>query len=160
MNDHQTYHGPIMAAAGPDVSAAQNTEQPYSYFTTQPYSYFTTFLNENPKIGYLVFEVYEDSPVKGRVPVPNARVTVSRPLGGGFYFSKIVETDENGETEPIPLPTVSRDFSLKPGGGQVSTAYQASVEAPNYIRQDIHYIHIFDGITTDQHVTLAPNGTR
>lgn len=144
MIDYRTYHGSV-------VSVAQNEDEPHSYFRT--------FLTENPKIGYLTFDVFEDSPLRGRIPVPNARITVSRDLGGGFYFSKIVVTNENGETESIPLPAVSRDYSLRPGGGQVSTAYQASIEAPGYVRQDIYYIHIFDGITTNQNVPMEPNPT-
>jgi hypothetical protein len=153
----KTYHGSIVAA-NESAAAAGGANASEVQYEDQPYSFFTRFLRENPKIGYLVFDVHENSPVKGRVPVPNARITVSRNLGGGFYFTKIVETDENGETEPIPLPTVSREYSQKPGGGQVSTDYQASVEAPGYTRQDIYYIHIFDGITTNQHVALQPNG--
>jgi hypothetical protein len=147
--NYKTYHGSIVSASGSNVSATQNVDQPYSYFTN--------FLNMNPEIGYLVFEVHEDSPVRGRVPVPNARITVSKPLGGGFYFSKIVVADENGETEPIPLPTVSRDLSMRPGEEQVFTSYQASVEAPGYARQDIRDIQIFDGITSVQHVNLQPS---
>ncbi|HWQ79365.1 MAG TPA: hypothetical protein VN381_11135 [Anaerovoracaceae bacterium] len=152
INYETTYHGPILSAFGSGVSATESIDQPYSFFTN--------FLSMNPKTGYLTFEVHEDSPVRGRVPLPNARITVSRPLGGGFYFSKIVETDENGETGPIPLPTVSRDLSLRPGGGQVSTSYHASVELPGYIRQDLYDIQIFDGITTVQHVALQPSGAR
>lgn len=186
MNDYKSYHGPIGTAgesygrpaetAGgaihwPAGTAGESNRRPAGGVRgsnvnaaqrdgDQPYSYFTSFLNMNPETGYLAFEVHEDSPVRGRVPVPGARVTVSKPLGGGFYFSKIVETDENGWTEPIPLPTVSRDLSLRPGEGRVFTTYHASVEAPGYERQDLFEIQIFDGITSVQHVALRPNGMR
>jgi len=148
-----SYHWSARAFRGSDVNAAQRDGD-------QPYSFFTSFLNMNPETGYLVFEVHEDSPVRGRLPVPGARVTVSKPLGGVFYFTKIVETDESGWTEPIPLPTVSRDLSLRPGGERVFTSYHASIEAPGYERQDLFEIEVFDGITSVQHVALRPNGAR
>jgi hypothetical protein len=94
--------------------------------------------------------------VRGRIPVKNARVTISRLLGDDYYLSKIVSSNENGETEPVVLPTVSRELSLKPGEGRAFTAYRASVEAPGYQRQDIYDIQIFDGITSIQNVNMAP----
>jgi hypothetical protein len=139
--DYKTYYGSIVSAAqnGPPIA-----------------EYFNTYLNMNPMTGYLAFEVHQNSPVKGRVPVPNARVTISKLLGDDYYFSKVITTDENGETDPIPLPTVSRERSLKPGEGQAFASYRASVEAPGYIRQDIYDLQIFDGITSVQHVDLQP----
>ncbi len=52
--------------------------------------YFNTYLQLNPAIGYLTFEVFNDSPVRGRVPVPNAKITISKLLGDDYYFSKII----------------------------------------------------------------------
>lgn len=143
MIDNKTSHG--------SVHYTEHNETPVS-------DYFGTFMSMNPKTGYLVFEVHEDSPVRGRIPVPNAKITISKLLGDGYYFSKIVTTDENGETDPIGLPAVSRELSLKPGEDQVFTSYSASVEAPGYNRQDIYDIQIFDGITSIQHVNLQPGG--
>jgi len=146
MIDHQPDQRPAVTKAqnGPEIS-----------------EYFNTFMSANPSTGTIVFEVHQDSPVRGRIPVPNALVTISRPLGGNYFISKVVITDENGETEPVELPTVSRERSLRPGEGRASTTYRASVEAPGYRRQDIYDIEIFDGITSVQHVDLQLNaGTR
>lgn len=141
MIDHKTYHEST-------VSIAQNE-------SSIP-ELFNTYLSMNPKLGTLVFDVHQDSPVRGRIPVENAKVTISKLLGDEYYLSKIVMTDENGETKPVQLPTVSRELSLKPGEVRVYSTYRVSVEAPGYQRQDIFDVQIFDGITSVQHVDLAP----
>lgn len=124
--------------------------------------YFNTYLQLNPGIGYLTFEVFYDSPVRGRVPVPNAKITISKLLGDDYYISKVITTDDDGEAEPLPLPTVSREFSQKPGEGRVNTDYRVSIEAPGFLRKDIYDVQIFDGITSVQRVPLqqsAPSGS-
>lgn len=141
MIDHNIYQ----------ISAVSKTQ------TVPPVTeFFNTFMSSNPGSGAVVFEVHEDSPVKGRIPVSNAKVTISRLLGDDYYLSKIVTSNVNGETEPVVLPTVSRELSLKPGEVRAFETYRASVEAPGYQRQDIYDIQIFDGITSIQHVTMAP----
>ncbi|HVI41374.1 MAG TPA: hypothetical protein VM577_12035 [Anaerovoracaceae bacterium] len=142
MINNKTYH--VLS-----VSKMQN-ESPIA-------EYFDNFLNTNPKMGNLVFEVHQDSPVRGRIPIPNAKITISKLLGDDYYFSKVITTNGNGETDPLQLPTVSRDLSLKPGESRVSSTYQASVESPGYIRQDIYDVQIFEGITSIQHINLQPS---
>ena len=115
-----------------------------------------TYLNENPETGYLTFEVYQESPIQGRLPIPNSKITISKYLGDGFYYSQIITTNQDGETDPIPLPTVSRELSLIPGNARVYATYNASVEAPGFFRNDIYDIQIFDGITAIQRVNLQP----
>lgn len=141
MDDHKTYYG--LHATKTQI------ESPIT-------EYLNTYLSENPEVGYLVFDVHQNSPVRGRIPIPNAKITISKLLGEDYYFSKIITTNENGETVPVPLPTVSRELSLKPGEGRVYSTYQASVEAPGYQRQDIFDVEIFEGITAVQHVDLQP----
>ena len=140
MIDYKTYQTST-------VSVAQNNESPIE-------EYFNTYLQLNPAIGYLTFEVFHDSPVRGRVPVPNARITISKLLGDDYYISKIIRTDVDGETDPLPLPTVSREVSQKPGEGRVNTDYNVSVEAPGFLRKDIFDVQIFDGITSVQRVPM------
>lgn len=140
MTEHKTYQ----ASA---VSSAQNNTATMS-------DYFTSYMQMNPGIGYLTFEVFNNSPITGRVPVSNAKITVSKLLGNDYYISKILKTDANGETEPLPLPTVSRSVSLKPGEGRAYTTYHVSVEAPGFQKQDIYDVQIFEGITSVQRVPL------
>jgi hypothetical protein len=141
MIDHDIYQSPA-------VSKAQTVPTVTEFFNS--------FMSSNPGSGAVVFEVHEDSPLKGRIPVKAANITISRLLGDDYYLSKIVTTNENGESEPAVLPTVSRELSLKPGEGRVFAAYHARVEAPGYQRQDVYDIQIFDGITSIQHVNMTP----
>jgi hypothetical protein len=141
MADHNIYHSLA-------VSKVQ-TVPPISEL-------FNTFISSNPGSGAVIFQVREDSPVRGRIPVANAKVTISRLLGNDYYISKIITTNANGESEPVMLPTASRERSLRPGEGRSSVSYRASVEAPGYQRQDIYDIEIFDGITSIQAVNMAP----
>ena len=137
---------------GPPVTKVQNDEAPVS-------EYFAAYLQMNPATGYLTFEVFNDSPVRGRVPVPNAKITVSKPLGDDYYLSKIITSDANGDTVPLPLPTVSREISQHPGMGRAFSSYNVSVEAPGYLRKDVFDVQIFEGITSVQRVPLAPSGS-
>ena len=51
-------------------------------YSNQPESIFMKLMKDyleiNPKVGYIVFQVYQESPIKGRIPVANARVIVNK----------------------------------------------------------------------------------
>lgn len=114
------------------------------------------FIKENEKTGFLVFQVFQDSPIYGRLPVPNAEITVNGLLGDGLNISQVFTSDENGKTEPIPLPTVSGVLSLNPGDTLPYFTYNASVENPDYFSASISDIPIFDSVTSIQPVRLMP----
>ncbi|MDF3000053.1 MAG: hypothetical protein K0Q48_172 [Bacillota bacterium] len=116
--------------------------------------YFDTYLKMNPVTGYLTFEVYELSPIRGRIPIPGAKVTVSKLLGDDYYLSKVMTTDGNGETEWLSLRTVSKDQAQRPEERNAFTNYYASVEAPGYQKKYIYDIQIFEGVTTLQQMEL------
>jgi len=112
------------------------------------------YLNNHPKTGYLVFEVSEDSPLKGIIPVANANITVSKKLDGSYFISKVITTNEDGKTEALALPTISAERSRMPQDGEVYATYSASVSAENYQPKTIVDIPIFEGITSIQPVSL------
>jgi hypothetical protein len=115
------------------------------------------YLTDNSKTGYLTFQVYEDSPIYGIQPVANAKITVSKLIGDGYYVVKVLTTDSDGNTEPIPLPTVSGKLSRTPGATNIYSEYNAFVEAPNFFAQDVFDISIFEDITSMQSINLLPN---
>ena len=119
--------------------------------------YFDSYLKRNPATGFLTFAVYEQSHIRGRLPLPDVKITVSKLLGDNYYLSKIMTTNKNGETEPLALRTVSKNEVLRPEERQAYTSYYASLEAPGYQRKDIFNIQIFEGITTLQEVELIRN---
>lgn len=114
------------------------------------------YLERNPKLGYIVFQVYEESPIQGRIPVANARVTVSKHLGNGYFVSKVLYTDSDGKTTPLPFFTPDKKFSMTPGYAHVCETYNAYVEAPNFKTENVFDIQVFDGITSIQSVVLSP----
>lgn len=115
------------------------------------------YLNDNPRTGYLIFQIYEYSLLKGLRPVVNAKITVSKALGNGYFISKVLMTDGNGKTEPLPLPTVKGELSQVPGNTKHHSTYNACVEMTNFSPVDIFDISIFDCITSIQSVKLLPN---
>ncbi len=112
------------------------------------------YLERNPKIGYIVFQVYQESPIQGRIPVANARVTVNKYIGDGYFVSKILYTDSDGKTVPIPFFTPDKKFSMTPGYAHVYETYSAYVEAPEFTTAYVSAIQVFDGITSIQPVNM------
>ncbi len=116
-----------------------------------------TYLENNPKTGYLIFQITQETPLHGTMPVVDAKVTVSKLLGNNFFVSKVVKTGSDGKTSPIPLPTVQGGLSTIPGDSRVYSAYSARVEAPGFTATDIFGIQVFDGIKSIQPVILKPS---
>ena len=116
----------------------------------------TDYLERNPKIGYIKFKVYEMSPANQPIPVSNAMVTVNKHIGEGYYVTKVVFTDSNGETESIPFFTVDKKYSMIPGYVHPFETYDAQIQAPNHITTDLFNIQVYDGITETQTVILSP----
>ncbi|QSX05140.1 hypothetical protein JYG23_10655 [Sedimentibacter sp. zth1] len=115
------------------------------------------YLTENPKTGYITFQVYHDSPIYGIQPVTNAKVTVSKLIGDEYYVSKVLTTDIDGKTDPLPLPTVSGKLSTTPGNPKIYSEYNACIEAPNFFSKDVFDISVFENITSMQSINLLPN---
>lgn len=74
-----------------------------SQLVTQFSRILTEYLERNPKLGYIRFKVLESSPTNDLIPIHNAIVTINKYIGEGYYVSKVVFTDSNGETEAIPF---------------------------------------------------------
>ncbi|WP_206458857.1 carboxypeptidase-like regulatory domain-containing protein [Anaerovorax sp. IOR16] len=112
------------------------------------------YTTENSKIGYLLFKI---ETALGTLPVPNAKVTVSKPLGNGYYISKVVMTDIDGKTETFALPTVSAELSQAPGIIRPYSIYDVTVSAPGYFDVELFNIPIFENITAVQPINLFPD---
>ncbi|MEA4988268.1 MAG: hypothetical protein VB095_09430 [Anaerovorax sp.] len=115
------------------------------------------YLSENPKIGYLVFQVFQNSALEGVLPIANATITLCKDMGDDYYISKVLRTNEDGKTDQIAMRTVSANLSQSPDNDKVFTTYDAYIEAPNFLPASVEDIPIFEGITTIQPVSLIPN---
>lgn len=114
---------------------------------------FQRYLKDVTNIGYLVAQV---TTAYTNLPIKNAKVTISKPIGYDTYLSQIKLTDENGKTEPVSLPSRSPELSLQPGFPVPYTIYNLTVEAPGYYTVEVLDIPIFPGVTSIQPVNLIP----
>lgn len=120
----------------------------------QVLEFLEQYLATHLKTGSLIFQVFQNSPLEGILPITNAKVTLCKSIGEGYFISKIYTTDENGKTETIALPTVSASLSQSPDNDEVYSTYDAYIEAPGFLPANIIDIPIFEGITTIQPVNL------
>ena len=102
-------------------------------------------------VGYLIIETRTNFE---NLPVVDAHVTVRNPEGDVLF---ILATDADGKTEQISLETVDRAKSLDPNfQGHPYTSYNLEVSAEGYETIFISGVHIFDGETAIQLVTMLP----
>lgn len=116
------------------------------------------YLKDNPKSGNVVFQVSKRSPttLQGDVPIANAKILITKPLGNNYFVSKILITDAEGKTQPTSLPTVQSNLFSEPGSGDPYTTYNVRIEAPNYLAAELYNLHVFQDITSYQNVKLIP----
>ena len=94
-------------------------------------------------------------------PVPNVRVTVTRPDG----TQTVVSTGETGLSEALSLPCPPRALSLTPDAGQLPYAVcDITAEKDGYLPVTVRGVQIFDTITSVQPLDMIPavdqNGAR
>ena len=123
---------------------------------SEPADLIQKYLSENTKAGRIEIQVFQNCPIYGRLPIPNARISLCKFIGDGFYVCKVIQTDENGKTEPVAVPTVSAELSQHPDGGVVNATYDITAEAPGFQKIEIFDIPVFDGITSIQNVIMTP----
>ena len=114
------------------------------------------FLEVYNQTGYLIFQVYQNSILYGRLPVANARITLCRCVGNGSYVCKVMMTDIDGKTEPIAVPTTTAELYQSPEAGISRCTYDISVEAPGFKRYEQFNIPVYSGITSIQNIELLP----
>lgn len=102
-------------------------------------------------IGYLTIQVRT---ANDAVPLRGAQVTVLDDQGRSVYD---LVTDESGDTQTVPLETVSRDFSLEPSYTNTPyVGYRVFAQASGFNSVYISGVPIFEGETAIQPVTLVP----
>lgn len=102
-------------------------------------------------IGYLMMQVRT---ADDAVPLRGVQVTVMDDQGRSIYD---LVTDENGETRPVPLETVSKDFSLESSyTGAPYVGYNVFVQAAGFNSVYISGVPVFEGETAIQPAALVP----
>lgn len=90
---------------------------------------------------------------RGAIPVPGAKVTITR--SGGGVAAELV-TDQSGRTPKVTLPAPAASYSQSPGDVRPYSVYHIKVEVPGYYTEDAVNVPIFDGIDSIQPISLSP----
>lgn len=88
-------------------------------------------------------------------PIAGARVTISYTGAPGVPLEE-VQTDANGQTEFLDLPTPPVEYSLQPSEQQPYSEYNLSVQAPGYEPVEISGSEMLSGETSIQGVSMRP----
>ena len=105
-------------------------------------------------IGYLILQART---AHDAVPLSGVRIKILDPLGNNVYK---LSTDENGETQKIPLETLSRDFSLNPYFTELPyISYNVRALADGFHSLFVSDIPIYEGETAILPLTLIPMET-
>ena len=102
-------------------------------------------------IGYLTIQART---AEDAVPLPGAQITILDDQGRNIYE---LITDESGETQPVPLETVSRDFSLQSSyAGTPYISYDVFAQVPGFNSIYVSGVPVFEGETAIQPLAFVP----
>ncbi len=102
-------------------------------------------------IGYLTVQARTASDA---VPLRGVQITVMDDQGRSVYD---LTTDESGKTQPVPLETVSKDFSLEASyTGTPYISYDVFAQAAGFNSVYISGVPVFEGETAIQPLALVP----
>lgn len=124
-------------------AANENTQTPGDDGSETPYN----------ETAYLKVQV---SAAGRALPVPLARVTVTRDEDGQELFHRVLETGANGQTPSIALPAPDRELSERPGPINPYAIYQVSVAAQGFYPQKNLPAQLFAGQMSIMSVQLVP----
>lgn len=102
-------------------------------------------------IGYLRIQART---ANDAVPLQGVRISVLDDQGRGIYD---LITDENGETQTVPLETVSKDFSLESSyTGTPYVSYNVFAQASGFNSIYVSGVPVFENETAIQPLAMAP----
>ena len=127
---------------------------PISGLNSKTQAQWDAFMAKNPNVGYVKMQV---STAGGVLPVPDAKVTITKELGNNVFTLYILTTDVNGQTLAVPLPAPDSSLSQTPDNSTPYSTYTIAIEHPKYQNVYNYSVPVFDGITSIQPVVLLPD---
>lgn len=125
------------------------------YPAEKEYADLDEFLKVNPGQGRLRFRTYT---ARNALPVPGARIIVTKVIGGSCHTFYDLTTDSSGQTPEVALPAPSSKLSLDPQVPvQPYSLYDADINAAGYIPVSVRSLPVFEGILSLQRVALVPS---
>ena len=92
---------------------------------------------------------------RGALPIEGARVVVARPDEYQNPNRLVMETDADGSTPFIALPTVDKSLSQRPSLTRPFSTYDIRTEAPNQLTVINLHVPIFDEVSSIQRVDMV-----
>ena len=112
---------------------------------------FQEYLNENSGNGFLKVQV---SAGRSEIPVPDARIVVTKKLNGKAFVLAGVISDINGMTQRISLPAPPASLSQTPGNINPFAVYDVEISRPGYVTVKDIDVPVFDKVLSIQNVKL------
>ena len=89
-------------------------------------------------------------------PIAGAKITISYTGMPGDTLEE-VQTDANGQTEFLELPTPPLEYSLEPSEEQPYSEYNIRIQAPGFEPVEISGSELLSGETSIQGVLMQPS---
>lgn len=102
--------------------------------------------------GYLKVNVYT---AQDAIPLKNATVSIYKGTPPKDLITQLY-TNDDGSTQSIILPTLSKPLSLEPSDIKPYLGYDIRIEYPGYQTQYFVNVPIFEGIVSLQSVQMLP----
>lgn len=91
-------------------------------------------------------------------PIAGARITISYTGAPGEPLEE-VETNVNGQTEALELPTPPVEYSLEPSEIQPYSEYNLNIQAPGYAPVEVSGSELLSGQRSIQRVSMVPQAS-
>ena len=120
----------------------------------QVFQTFDEFLRANPRQGSVQFRTYT---ARNALPVPGAKITVTKVIGGKPHTFYTLTTDVSGQTEEVILPAPPVALSQKPDCEvQPYALYDADITAEGFRPVSVRGLPVFEGILSVQRTAMIP----
>lgn len=110
-------------------------------------------ISESPFVGYLRVYVFTAG---GAEPLAGARVTISRDEEEAAILYANAETDIDGFTPVLPLPTVDPSLTMRPDGPQPFVSYDIGITADGFRPARHENVPVYGNNYVTQPVALVP----
>lgn len=105
--------------------------------------------------GFIQFNTYTAG---GALPVPGVTVRIIGNEEGNIGIDYSLQTDRNGLTEVIALPTPSASYSLSPNPAEQPYAkYDVQASLDGFYPKAIYDVSVFSGIKAIMPLEMIPN---
>lgn len=113
---------------------------------------FQEYLDRNPGVGLIKVQVRAG---RSSIPIPEARVVISKKLENERFVLADVTTDANGMTGNISLPAPPAYLSQSPGNADPYSFYDIEISHPDYKTVSDRDVPVFDGVLSIQNTAMS-----